>query len=248
MNKEIPGLTVNESLVYITLLSLKEAGATKISEKCGLFRTLVYDILTKLIEKGLVSYIKKESKRLYKASSPNRLLELIKEKEDETKKIVENLNQTFQKPTEEILVEQYDGVNGMKVIIEDIIESAVSGKAKEALFLGPTGDSWEFFAPYFIHAVKKVKASRLLRKGDFRVIWSSELKTKRLKKLIGGKKDHRFLPKGFNPTVPVIIYGNKVVVNGKATKPFVVLIQNRNTAESFKHYFNFIWEHSKKEK
>src|SRR4030042_3722177 len=119
MNKEIPGLTVNESLVYITLLNLKEAGTTKISEKFGLFRTLVYDILTKLIEKGLVSYIKKESKRIYRASSPNRLLELIKEKEDETKKVVEDLNLTFQKPKEEVLVEQYDGVNGMKVIVED---------------------------------------------------------------------------------------------------------------------------------
>ncbi len=243
--KEIPGLTPNESLVYVTLLNLKEEGATKISEKCGLFRTLVYDILTKLIEKGLVSYIKKESKRVYRASSPNRLLELFKEKEEETQKVIEGLNQLFQEPKEEILVNQFEGPAGMKAIVEDIINSAINKKAREALFLGPTGISWEFFAPYFIHAIKKVKALRLLKQGDFRVIWSSELKTKKLKNMIGKKENHRFLPEGFKSTVPVIIYGDKVAINGGITKPFVVLIKNKETADSFKHYFEFIWKHAK---
>ena len=81
MNSKLPeqtGLTPNEAKVYLTLLNLKQSGATKISEKCGLFRTLVYDILTKLIEKGLVSYIIKSKKRRYIASNPKRLLELLK--------------------------------------------------------------------------------------------------------------------------------------------------------------------------
>ena len=242
MIKEIPGLTANESLVYTTLLNLKEGGGTKISEKSGLFRTLVYDILTKLIEKGLVSYVKKEGKRIYRASSPNRILELIQEKEESAKKILPELKDLFEKPQEEVLVEQYEGANGMKSIIEDMFEEVLSGKTKQVFFLGPTGESWNFLEAYFIHSIGKIKKLKLLKKVDFRIIWSSELKTKKLIQLLGNKKMHRILPKGFASSVPFIVYGDKFVINGGETKPFVVLIKNKGTADSFKHYFEFIWE------
>ncbi len=240
------GLTSNEVKVYLTLLNLKQSGATEISKKCGLFRTLVYDILTKLIEKGLVSHIIKSKKRVYIASNPQRLLELLKEKEELIKKILPELDVLFEKPAEECLVEQYEGKEGAKSVIEDAFNDALSGKIKEFLFFGSTGDAIETIGYYYMHMVKKAEKMKLPYKIDFRGVWSSKLKTMEVLESIGKKENHRFFSKEYEPTTPVIIYGNKVVFMGGINKTFTILVQNKELAKSFKHYFEFIWDNSSK--
>ena len=238
------GLTSNEAKVYLTLLNLKQAGATKISEKCGLFRTLVYDILTKLVEKGLVSYVKKSNKKVYIASNPQRLLEILQEKEKIVRKTLPELKALFEKPKEECLVEQYEGKEGAKSVIEDAFSDAISGKTKEFLFFGSTGRAVDTIGYYYMHAVKKAEKMKLPYKVDFRGVWSSKLKTTKVLKSIGKKTNHRFFPLKYKPTAPVVIYGDKVVLMGGIEKPFTILIQNKELAKSFKDYFEFIWRRS----
>jgi len=244
-NKEIPGLTQNEALVYETLLNLKEAGATKISERCGLFRTLVYDVLTKLIEKGLVSYVLKSKKRIYIASNPRRLLELLREKEKAIKETLPKLNALFEKPAERCLVEQYEGKEGAKSVIEDAFNDALSGKIKEFLFFGATGKAVENIGYYYMHMVKRAEKMKLPYKIDFRGIWNHKLETAEVLESIGKRKQHRFFSEKFKPTTPAIVYGDKVVLMGGREKPFTILIKNKELADSFKHYFNFMWQYAK---
>ena len=52
------GLTNTEAKIYVTLIDLGRAQAGIISRKSGIHRRSVYDALERLIEKGLVSYIK----------------------------------------------------------------------------------------------------------------------------------------------------------------------------------------------
>ena len=49
------GLTKYEALVYIALLRVESASATKIHEISGVPRASVYPVLDKLMKKGLVS-------------------------------------------------------------------------------------------------------------------------------------------------------------------------------------------------
>lgn len=249
MNKiNIPNLTSNESLVYVTLLNLKEAGATEIAKECGLFRTFVYDILTKLADKGLVTYIIKSGKKRYRTSSPDKLLNLIKEKENLTRNILPELNILFQKPKEECLVEQYEGVNGAKTVIDEAFQEAISRKFKEFLFFGATGKAVESIGYYYMHMVELAEKRKLPYKVDFRGIWSSKLITMEVIKSIGKKKNHRFFPDGYEPTAPAIIYGDKVVLIGGIHKPFTILIKNKQLADSFKYYFEFMWKYASKYK
>ena len=85
MNLEIlkdAGLTNNESLVYRALLELGPSLAGQISRKTGMHRRTVYDITEMLIKKGLIGYILKNNRKLFEASSPERFLDLLKEKEN----------------------------------------------------------------------------------------------------------------------------------------------------------------------
>ena len=57
------GLTETESKIYMILLRLGSTHVTPVIKKAELHRATVYDVLDRLIEKGLVSYIIKEGKR-----------------------------------------------------------------------------------------------------------------------------------------------------------------------------------------
>ena len=54
---EMLGLEQKQAKIYLALLQLKQATATKISEDTRIERTLCYSIINKLIDKGLISYI-----------------------------------------------------------------------------------------------------------------------------------------------------------------------------------------------
>ncbi|MBS3097523.1 hypothetical protein J4209_01865 [Candidatus Woesearchaeota archaeon] len=67
------GLSDREIKVYLALLELGEALASKIAEKTNTPRTLSYDILENLLKKGLVSYVIKSNKKYFSAFDPNNL-------------------------------------------------------------------------------------------------------------------------------------------------------------------------------
>ena len=79
------GLTKGESKVYLTLLKLGETTTGKIIEEAQISSGKIYEILDKLIAKGLASFIIKEKTKYFQASSPNRIMDYLHEKEDNLK-------------------------------------------------------------------------------------------------------------------------------------------------------------------
>ncbi|MBU1270375.1 MAG: helix-turn-helix domain-containing protein [Nanoarchaeota archaeon] len=75
------GLSEAEAKVYLALLETGSTLAGPIIKKTGLHRGTTYQILQRLIEKGLVSYVIKAGKRYFEATDPNRFLAILKEKE-----------------------------------------------------------------------------------------------------------------------------------------------------------------------
>ena len=51
------GLSKNEAKIYLTLLDLGSATASKIADTSKMHRTTVYDALDRLVQKGIVSHI-----------------------------------------------------------------------------------------------------------------------------------------------------------------------------------------------
>ena len=75
------GLTGNGSKVYFELLKKEQLSANQISKNIGMDRTLTYTVLNHLIENGMVSYVIKGNNKLFNASSPENLLNPVKEQE-----------------------------------------------------------------------------------------------------------------------------------------------------------------------
>lgn len=92
------GMSKNESKIYETILELGTCGVSEISKKSEIHRRSVYDALQRLIERGVVFQIFGGKENTYSAADPQKLLEMIREKEETFERILPYLEQ-IQKST-----------------------------------------------------------------------------------------------------------------------------------------------------
>ena len=127
------GLSGNESKVYLELLRRGSISANDLSKKLGMDRTLAYQVLNNLIEKGLVSHIIKDGKKHFDVINPENLLIQVKEKEKFIESLIPELNRIEKIKENKQEINVYEGKQGLKVLLEDMIRS------KEICVFGATG-------------------------------------------------------------------------------------------------------------
>lgn len=228
------GLEEKEAKVYLALLKLDETTATKISEKTNLDRTLIYQLTNKLIEKGLVSYIIKNNVKYFSAVNPDKLLQDIKEKENQLKKAMPELLNLKKSKEEETKVEIFRGEEGLKTVLKDIIRTK-----KNYIAFGEEGRFQEVLpidVYQFINQLKKNNIhERVLIRKDFR---NKILKSK--------NSEFKYLSKEYLSPVTTVVYENKVS-NFIWTPPYyAILTTNKEVADSFRSQFNLLWKIAKK--
>jgi len=232
------GLSAGEIKVYEALLDIGRAPVNRIHEKTGIERRNIYDILNKLIERGLITYVTENKKRFFQLSHPVKIISYIEEKKhelDETKESVEKelpaIMEKFNSAKIEVNAEIYRGYEGVKAVWDDTLNY------KETLMIGsgryipknfPT-----FFAQWNKRRIKlKVKWRNLLRhemRGELKEPYPYE--------------QMKFLPKEFstNPMV-IFVYGNKVAHNlYLQDSQFSFVINSKEIAENYRHYHNYLW-------
>lgn len=231
------GLTKKESEVYLALIGLGSSSATNIIQKTGFHRAVVYDLLQRLIEKGLVGYVIKGRKKFFETTNPARLLEILKEKEIKIKTILPQLNELSQFK-EHLDVKIYKGKEGIKTVFEDIVRE----KPSEWLSLGSGGETYKLL-PAFLDEIHKerVKANIKVRA----LFLNNEVAKKRgiaLSKNLLTKI--RYLPKSFLTPTVMNIYKEKVALYSVTSDkiPFIILIENGELVKSFKEYFEWLWK------
>ncbi|MBI2129018.1 helix-turn-helix domain-containing protein [Candidatus Woesearchaeota archaeon] len=230
------GLSNREAEAYITLLQLEEALASEISERTRESRSNVYDTLKSLMNKGLVSYAIRNNKKYFRATSPNKLIDFLKEKEQDLQSILPNLLALHRPRKKKAVVEVYEGVEGMKTILLDIIRT---GKD----WLGTsTGGSVKIMPKHFM---EKIHNMREKKKITLRCLCN---KTKqainRWKPYVGRPYfEIRYIPEKFQSPATMYVYGNKLVILMWLEKelPLAISIQSDGISKSFMKYFKWLW-------
>ncbi|MBI5061298.1 MAG: hypothetical protein HZB67_03210 [Candidatus Aenigmarchaeota archaeon] len=231
------GLSKGEIKVYTALLDLGLTSVGRVHEKTGIERRNIYDILNKLIERGLVSYIFEKKKRFYQLTHPNKILSFLEERKHEfetikkeIKREIPSLIKKYEMKKPKIGAEIYRGPEGLKAILEDVLNY------KDTYFIGGglyivkrTPSLWRVFnrrrirlgVRWYSLAREEVRGHPVTKERLFYT---------------------RFLPKEFsvNPNV-IWIYGNKVANVLWTEDIFVFLIENKEIAENYKKYFEYLW-------
>jgi sugar-specific transcriptional regulator TrmB len=71
------GLTTGEAKAYLALMTLGPSTVGPIAKKSSISYSKIYEVLQRLIEKGLVSSTTKEKTRHYQAVPPSRIIEFL---------------------------------------------------------------------------------------------------------------------------------------------------------------------------
>jgi len=224
------GLTGNESKVYVALLELGPSLAGQISRKTGLHRRTVYDTAEMLIKKGLIGYILKNNRRLFQASNPERILEIIEEKQNMLEPFIKVLEKKFAKTKEKEETNFYKGKEGLKTIFEDQLET------KEILILGASVKAYDILQFYF----KWYDKARKQKKIKTRIIASD----KKINKI--PLAEIRYLPEKYSNPVSVNIYNDKTAIILWASEPLAIVIKNKEITEGYKNYFELMWKIAKR--
>ncbi|MEK6919400.1 MAG: helix-turn-helix domain-containing protein [Nanoarchaeota archaeon] len=225
------GLTVNESKVYLALIDLGPSLAGKISRNTGVHRRNVYDSIERLIQKGLVGYIQQNNRNLFQASSPNRFLDIIKERENLLTPVVSQLLSKYSKTRDLEETNFFKGKDGLRSVLQDQLNY------KEVLILGANPKAGEVMQFYFNWYNK----TRLKKRINLKIItherWFSKLKLAQV----------RYFPGKYASPLAINIYGDKtaIILWSKAS-PMAIVIKNREITDGYKKYFDFLWKSSKK--
>ena len=89
---ERTGLLKNDRKVYLALIEIGSVTVSTLVKKTGLHRSYVYDILDKLIDLGLVSFIVKNNKKFFNAENPERIIKIVENREEEVDKDREEIS------------------------------------------------------------------------------------------------------------------------------------------------------------
>jgi len=209
------------------LLRKGELSANQIAKNIGMDRTLTYTVSNHLIEKGQVNYIRKKNKKIFSCSNPENLLNPIKAKEIFISDLIKELKKIkITKPTEtEINI--YEGKEGIRILMREII------KTKHFLAFGGTGRAYDLL--YEMPAITKKLE-----------------KTKNFAKVIVGKeyRGHEFTryknietkSLDIKSEATTSIFGDYVSIHLIKGKPLVMIIKNKDIAESYRNYFYYMWK------
>jgi sugar-specific transcriptional regulator TrmB len=224
------GLTDNESKVYLSLIDLGPSLAGKISRKTGLHRRTIYDVTETLIQKGLVSYILENNRRIFTANDPKHILDIIEEKKSILLPKIEELYGKFKLTKKKEQTNFYRGKNGLKIVFENQLNY------EEVLVLGATRDAYNTMPYYF----KWFNERRKEKKVRVRIITSD--KSIRPKILA----DTRYLPEKYANPVVINIYGDSVAMIMWGKNPFAIVVEQEEFAQGYKKYFDIMWKIAKK--
>lgn len=228
------GLSDGEAKVYLALVKLGESFAGGLTSKAKINRTNVYDALERLIEKGLVSFVISDGKKLFSPTSPHRLRELLEEKQQKLDNELPLLEKEFNSSKSNQQATVFRGKKGIKSVFEETL--------RENKTIYSYGAENRFTTMFPIYQ-KQWNLRRVKQGTKLKVLFKENVRDKRKEEL--GLIELKYLSNEYQFPSTVMICGELVLII--AWEPmFVFYIRSEEVAKSNMNFFNILWKSAKK--
>lgn len=245
---EMLGLSPNEGKIYETLIEKGESTISDISVAAKIHRRNTYDAMQRLIDKGLCFQIFSTHENLYNAVDPDKLTEMLAERQDKLNLALPTLKKKFgsRLAPEEAYI--YRGFEGQKNIWRDVLRVG-----QDSYFIGAKG-GW--FDPKIETARNSFFKEANRKQIKFIQLFDHQTITKmpNFPKYFPGKLKYRILPPKYSTDSAIHIFGDYVVTYtglniGKISDDVVFfVIHSKKLAESYRTWFAYMWEQSSEDK
>ena len=240
------GLTKGEITVYLTLLRLGETTTGRIIEDAQISSGKIYEILEKLIRKGLASFIIKEKTKYFSAASPSRIIDYLHEKEQELDDKEQQLHKELPsllalakagKKEKEHETTLFKGMKGMQTAIFEALEKMDAGDEVLAMGIRSSKEAW------YNAMWQRWHRERMQKKIVCKALFSDK----------GTPYYHAFkkikftqvrVLEGITPSA-IDVMKNRVLIFTYGEEPSCLVINNSEVAQSFTTFFHTLWNISK---
>lgn len=238
------GLTRNERVVYSTLLQAGTSKTGEILKKSGLNSGKIYEILESLKVKGLASESLIHHIKYFTAAPPSQILEYIKDKKEHLEKEeamiksalpeLEKLRTVTQDETKAVT---YTGLRGIKTAADEALASMKPNT--NILAMGVTQYKDENFNKFW----ERWQTQRIDKKIPQKMIFSE--KSRYYEKFSKSKYTQARVLSGITPVTVDIFGEDKTLILNYGQSPSCILISDKNTAQSFRQFFEQLWKLAK---
>ncbi len=233
------GLTQGEAKVYLAMIQIGPSRVGKIVEISGVSQSKVYNVLDRLILKGLASYNLQDNIKHFQSLEPSRLHEYIQRKEDEIRRQKEGITQIINDLSKNVYAtkrstsEIFAGERSLRSAYMTLLSDAKKGDILRYFY--PYSDAHENASPFYSRFYKYQKSKGLIEKG----IVNSDFKNSQHFKEI--PKDVKLRHVNFPLPGTIDIFTDKLLIIDWKTITGI-LITSSEIAGIFVGYFDSIWK------
>jgi HTH-type transcriptional regulator, sugar sensing transcriptional regulator len=232
------GMTDYEIEIFIVLVKNGPISVYEISKKTGFYRQACYDALNRLQEKGFVSFVLKNGKKVFQTINPRQISQFLDEQKKQYDSILPELLKLQGSGSDNISVEVFKGNNIVHIALSDIITElkdrggeVLCTAVDESFTMATDKTTMEQYERDIL--IYKIKEKVILKKGDVGVLKRGNTQYAHIEK------------KYFNPN-PLLIYGDKVQIIMWGNTPYLIQIKSKEISNSFRKQFSLMWQQAKK--
>lgn len=238
------GLTKSEIKVYLALLELGQSTTGPIVDKAKISSSKIYEILDKLLSKGLVSYVLKGSVKYFEATQPERILDLIKDKEEdlerqrkEIEKILPELTRKKELSKMKENAAIYRGIKGLETVFYESLKLMKKSQIQYVIGIPSRSEKVNrFFTKWNNYRSSLGIKSKMLfnenTRGEEQTLPENNPNC-----------EIKYMPEGIITPAAINLFNNRTVIFPKETseEPLIIVIDNKEIADSFRSQFDLLW-------
>lgn len=234
------GLNDTQAEVYLLLLRIGNSTMTELSRKSRVKRPTLYDNIQVLMDLGLVIKVFEGGKKYYSADSPDRLINIITQKQSLVQSVLPELLKMHSYSSQNATIQFFDGKRGAEKVHEMALKYH---KYYKTYFIGSVINSLfdvlteEQVADY---------VSKRIKKG----IWNYIISTDDISKMshIYNKQRNKECLRELKVinslgvlSVDLFVFGEYVSIASSAKDNYVILVHSNDFSNTIKNIFNVLW-------
>ena len=235
------GLTKSEIKVYLALLELGSSTTGPIVDKSGASSSKIYEILDKLMQKGLASYIVKAGTKYFEAADPKRILDYLKEKEAKLKEQEKEITSLLPELELKRRLSEYKseakifkGLKGGETAFKHLLNSMTKD------------DEWIAFVVSFtnkqyFNTITRLHDQRAKKGLKARIIFNEKLRKEAERERRLPYTQIKYVSDEFQTPAIVNVAGNITLLNIMTEDITVFMIESKEVADSFRTQFEKLW-------
>lgn len=238
------GLTDGESKAYMALLELGSSTVGPITKKTGISYSKIYEVLQRLCQKGLATFIVKQNTKYFQPANPTRLQDYLERQKSEVetrekklKKILPHLTHSMQSSSLQE-AEVFVGFKGVHAAYMHLFEDIESDT--ETMFLYTHKDDYGAYSEKFYLGFLDFFTTLPIKSWG---VASRNYKDSHVIRTLAKHMDIRFTDDPLPANVD--IYADKILLLAWSKNPVAILIRSAELVKLYREYIDELWRRSK---